>query len=238
MELMKRTVMLAATVAIGLMCTSAAFSQDQSLTLEAGGLKTAGPPRLFGQDVLLSYQFAEEERPGQIHTVQAAFEHESYSLLHPFRSNEAGVFILRVNVPEDLTTVRYRLVVDGLWTVDPNAPSEAVDRWGVRISQFTVSPDRPRNREYPSVTADGTVEFRVLAESGRSVAIVGSFNGWDPFMTPMMETQPGTYSRILRLPEGEHLYYFMIDGLRLPDPGNALRRWNVDGMPVSVVRLP
>ena len=66
----------------------------------------------------------------------------------------------------------------------------------------------------------------------------GSFNGWDPFMTPLRETSPGVFSRRLRLGTGEHLYYYVVDGLRLPDPGNNERKWHRTGLVVSVVSLP
>jgi AMP-activated protein kinase-like protein len=235
---MKRITKLLAGLIFSLLLTVAATAQNQNLILEAGGLKEAGPPRLFGEAILFSYQFPGTAKQGQIHTVQASFEHESYSRLHPFSINEAGLYILIATIPLEVTAVRYRLVVDGVWTFDPQAPSQVTDRWGIRISEFPIPAYRGATEDFPAISRNGLVEFRVLSNSGRSVALVGSFNGWDPFMTPMTETEPGLYSRVVRLTEGEHLYYFMIDGLRLPDPGNASRRWNVDGMVVSVVRLP
>ncbi|MBU8913145.1 MAG: hypothetical protein KOO61_03920 [Spirochaetales bacterium] len=235
---MKRIATFSAGLFIGLFLIGAVYSQDPSLSQEAGGLREAGSPRLIGRSILFSYQFPEPAREGQLHTVQAALEHESYSRLHPFGLNDNGVYILIVATPPDVSTLRYRLVVDGVWTVDPRAPSEITDRWGIRISEFQVPIAGAAKLEYPAVSPEGLVEFRILAESGQSVALVGSFNGWDPFMTPMAETQPGLYSRIVRLTEGEHLYYFMVDGLRIPDPNNASQRWNVAGMVVSVVQLP
>lgn len=235
---MKRIATIFAGLLVGLVLIGTVYSQDPDLTLEAGGLREAGPPRLFGGYILFSYQFPGPVKEGQIHTVQAAFEHEAYSRLRSFSLNNHDVYVLIVTTPPQVSALRYRLVVDGIWTVDPHALSEITDRWGVHISEFPVPTTGIGHVEYPAVSPEGLVEFRVLAESGQSVALVGSFNGWDPFMTPMVETQPGLYSRILRLTEGEHLYYFMIDGLRLPDPNNASRRWNVDGMAVSVVQLP
>ena len=235
---MKRIATFFAGLLLGLFLIGTVYSQNPNLILEAGGLKEAEPPRLFGESILFSYQFPGPVKEGQIHTVQAAFEHETYSRLHPFDLNDNGVYILIIATPPRVSAFRYRLVVDGIWTIDPHAPSEVTDRWGVRISEFQIPIARTGKVEYPAVSPEGLVEFRILAKSGQSVALVGSFNGWDPFMTPMAETQPGLYSRTVRLTEGEHLYYFMIDGLRLPDPNNASRRWNVNGMTVSVVQLP
>ncbi len=235
---MKRIATFFVGLFLGLFLIGAVYSQNPNLALEAGGLREAEPPRLFGGSILFSYRFPGPAKEGQIHTVQAAFEHETYSQLYPFGLNDNGVYILIIATPPHVSAFRYRLVVDGIWTVDPHAPSEVTDRWGVRISEFQVPIARTGRVEYPAVSSGGFVEFRIPAESGQSVALVGSFNGWDPFMTPMAEIQPGLYSRTVRLTEGEHLYYFMIDGLRLPDPNNASRRWNVNGMAVSVVQLP
>ena len=40
---------------------------------------------------------------------------------------------------------------------------------------------------------------------GRRVSLVGDFNNWDPFMDPLDETSPGSYSVTLRVPAGGSL---------------------------------
>lgn len=235
---MKRLCIFLVLVLAGLIAVTTLYAEDPGLILAAAGLREAHGPELFRDSVLFSYQFPQPSRDGQIHTVGAAFEHEAYSRFHQFQVNEHGVYVLTLTRDPDLPVLRYRLIVDGVWTTDPNAPSELVDRWGVHLSVFTVpQPTAPLTR-YPAVLPDGRVEFRFVAEPGKSVAIVGSFNGWDPFMTPMTETSPGTYTRDIRLPKGEHAYYFMIDGRRYADPENDLQKWQPDGTTVSVVQLP
>ena len=246
-----------ATLTFGLVLIASVSALDLYLALEAASLQTAREPQFYGRSVLFSYEFegalprgAGDDR--RIHTVQAAFSHENYSRLHSFERNEYGVYVLIQDLsnqdlsiqdlgipdsPREPAGIRYRLIVDGLWTVDPNNPRVVTDRWGVRVSKLLLPPPG-RADQYPIVRETENVEFRFSAEAGQRVTIVGSFNGWDPFMTPMTETEPGVYERRLRLTPGEHLYYFMVNGLRIADPRNADQRWGADGMIVSVVQLP
>ncbi len=250
---MKRIRTIFLVLSAGLILISGIQAQDQTVTLEAGRLKEAREPRVFGDVVLFTYEFPSPAESGQIHTVQAVFEHETYGLLHPYQLNEHGVYVLIVSRTPEVSTLRYRLVVDGVWTIDPLAPAYAEDRWGVRVSEFPIPASLGGTVRYPDVSIRETVsrsdslrsssarahvEFRLRAESGISVALVGSFNGWDPFMTPMIEIQPGLYSRSIRLPDGEHLYYFLVNGVRVPDPNNGSRRWATNGAVLSVVQLP
>lgn len=212
--------------------------ERMDVALELSGLHEAGPPRMLAGELLLTYDFGRGMADRRIHTVQAAFAHEDFSELHNFARNENGIHLLHIALPEDLGTLRYRLVVDGIWTVDPNNPSVVVDRWGVSLSTFDVPQDPFARMSAPTVLDDGVVEFRIRAPGATRVTIAGSFNGWDPFMTPLEESASGVFSRRLRLPPGEHLYYFAVDGARVADPQNEEQRWHRDGQPVSVVELP
>ncbi len=54
-------------------------------------------------------------------------------------------------------------------------------------------------------------------EQARRVSVVGSFNGWEPGVTPMRRTRAG-WSVALPLPPGEYQYKYDVDGLLLRDP--------------------
>jgi len=63
------------------------------------------------------------------------------------------------------------------------------------------------------------VRFQMIAPEARQVAIVGSFDGWDPTAIPLVREDGGLWSVTLSLPLGEHQYQFVIDGERwVPDP--------------------
>lgn len=72
-------------------------------------------------------------------------------------------------------------------------------------------------------TGDGdareTVRFTLAAPNATHVAIVGSFNEWNPVATPLIRDQAtGTWVVSLRLPPGRHVYAFVVDGNVKADP--------------------
>ena len=224
-------------IAIVLLFSSTAGAQDLGVTLEVGSLDEASAPRVLGDRLLFSYSFGPGRHDGRIHAVEIAFAHEDFSRLHAFARNANDIYVFLYEVPPELDEVRYRLVVDGIWTTDPRNPDRVVDRWGVALSRTAVPRIERTLTQAPIRHPDGTVEFIVTAPAGSSVSVAGSFNGWDPFMTPLREIEPGRFSRRLRLGSGEHLYYYVVDGLRVPDPKNERRRWHTSGLVVSVVSL-
>lgn len=48
--------------------------------------------------------------------------------------------------------------------------------------------------------------------AAKSVALAGSFNGWDPKKTPMKEVGAGTYAVTLELKKGRYTYKFVLNG--------------------------
>ena len=224
-------------VTIAILLTFSAGAQDLGVTLEVGSVEHASAPRVLGDHLLFTYAFEPDRHDGRIHAVEIALAHEDFNRLYAFERNANDVYVFLYDVPPELDEVRYRLVVDGIWTTDPQNPDRVVDRWGVALSRTVVPRVERTATRAPITYPDGTVEFVVTAPPGSSVSVVGSFNGWDPFMTPLRETSPGRFSRRLRLGTGEHLYYYVVDGLRVPDPKNERRRWHSSGLVVSVVSL-
>lgn len=70
------------------------------------------------------------------------------------------------------------------------------------------------------VTADeSVVRFELSAPSATRVALVGSFNRWNPLATPLArDPATGTWTVSLRLPAGRHVYAFVVDGDVTADP--------------------
>ena len=217
------------------------FGQDLNTTLEVAGLDEAGPPRVVGEYLLFTYQFAGESLEttrDRIHAVEVAFSHENFSILRSFARNDQGVFVYLHPLDGERTTYDYRLVVDGIWSADPLNPSSVTDRWGIGISRTTIAIQERQFTETPVALGRNQFAFLFLAPEGSQVNLVGTFNGWDPYMTELAEVEPGLFSRTIRLGPGEHLYYFLVDGLRISDPTNSERRWHSSGTTVSVVMLP
>lgn len=55
--------------------------------------------------------------------------------------------------------------------------------------------------------------FSVSAPAAKSVALVGSFNGWSPTSHPMKAVgSNGLWSVVVPLREGEHAFMYLVDG--------------------------
>lgn len=197
-------------------------------------LTEGAPPALFEGSIVLSY------RPSHpVRFVAAAFSHENYARLHPYSYNENGVFVLTLPMPEERETIRYRIVVDGLWMPDPNASVTVRDDSGLTLSAIAV-PTRIERGETggPEILPDGSVRFTFRGDADSRVMLAGDFNGWDPFMHRLVEYSPGRYAITLKMPPGQYRYYYFYQGVRLPDPLNGRRIAVSEGIKVSTLIVP
>jgi len=118
----------------------------------------------------------------------------------------------------------------------------AIMSWGGRESASTTEVGLASS--VPAVAApipatdaaSDVVRFELSAPSATRVALVGSFNRWNPAATPLhRDAATGTWTVSLRLPAGRHVYAFVVDGDVTADPA-APRAADADfGSPNSVV---
>lgn len=83
------------------------------------------------------------------------------------------------------------------------------------------------------------VLFTLATSPGRSVAVAGSFNDWDPDFTPMKyDAGAGSYKAEICLKPGEYEYKFVVDGEWLLDEANPEFYPNDFGTLNSVLVVP
>ena len=71
----------------------------------------------------------------------------------------------------------------------------------------------------PSSTERKVVRFELSAPRASHVALVGSFNEWNPVSTPLArDPASGKWVVSVRLPPGRHVYAFVVDGDVTADP--------------------
>lgn len=211
--------------------------------LQVSGLTRADEPRVYDDLVVFSY-----EHPGYARYVAAAFEHENYQELHVFsvRQLENGEDLFYLAYPVELgrEDLVYRIVVDGVWMVDPNAPERFHDERGVAMGRVPLREVPVYRRNAPTHHPDGTSTFsfafdiriaatletvnqrRIATQSFEDpeIFVVGTFNGWDPFADRLEgPDEDGFYHLRRPMAPGEHYYYFLINGRRLLDPLNPSR---------------
>jgi hypothetical protein len=204
------------------------------LHLELAGMKTAKPPLTIEGELVLSAS-------GPYRFVAAAFAHEGFSTLHAYERNKHGVFVLAYPIPLKLRgELEYRVIVDGVWTVDPVNPERTVDpETGLELSVARVPylSDLRLGRYRVWDEEERTARFIFRGASGESVTVCGDFDNWDPFIHEMEETSPGVYRLDLPLPPGRHYYTYVYRGETLPDPLNPLKAASKDGKVVSVIEV-
>ncbi len=226
------------TVLSVLLCLIAqhAFSVDQyslDLHLKVGLLKEASAPQLFGRELIFSYKPSYPVR-----LVGIAFSDENFATVHPLYRNTFGVYFYVRRVPEGGTDLLYRLVVDGLWTTDPNNPNQVDDGTGIPLSQVIIPAREVPILSSPHYEGGGSVRFFFRAPADQVVYIAGDFNNWDPFMNRLTEIRKGLYAITLRIPAGSHAYYFVSDGTRMADPLNPQVQLSADGTSLSIFTVP
>jgi 1,4-alpha-glucan branching enzyme len=78
----------------------------------------------------------------------------------------------------------------------------------VAIVTVTCGPKAPV--EMPAATVGG-VRFRLAHPDAQSVALAGSFNEWSTTSHRMVRERSGTWTIVVPLPPGEHLFMFVVN---------------------------
>jgi 1,4-alpha-glucan branching enzyme len=100
-------------------------------------------------------------------------------------------------------------------------------------SNAATRPAAPVRRAAPRST-DKQAQFLLRRPEATSVAVAGTFNGWDPKRTPLRKNGDGTWATALKLAPGRYEYRFVVDGEWLSDPAAEERVPNAFGSTNSV----
>ncbi len=68
-----------------------------------------------------------------------------------------------------------------------------------------------------TVTSPNRVEFRFFRPQAKQVFLVGDFNGWNRFHTPMQKKPNGEWTLSTDLRQGIHQFKYLADGDWFPD---------------------
>jgi hypothetical protein len=209
-------------------------------------LNASGAPEVFDDGILFT-------APASYRKVGIAFAHEGFAKIYwfqkllvpdgnpkpqpeeskigpPVEYADSGILFYAYTVPEGLSSLEYRLVINGLWTIDPANPNKRIDESGIARS-LAPMPTVQKPKQVQDTPAR-TLSFRYTGAPGEVVYVAGSFNNWDPFMYELQEKSPGNYSLTLPLPPGVYQYAYYIRGERVLDPSNPVKVYR-DKRPVS-----
>ena len=68
---------------------------------------------------------------------------------------------------------------------------------------------------------ENSVRFQCIAPAANNVFLAGTFNAWDPTVTPMQPDEAAGWYVELKLTPGRHEYKFIVDGMWCCEPGIA-----------------
>ena len=206
---------------------------SRDIYFKIAGAKTTEAPQIMENNLIFLYKPDEPTR-----FVGAAFSHEDFTRIHPFKINENDVFYLVYPLPEDQSFLEYRMIVDGLWMSDPSNDEIRRDTGGISISRLPLPPSDTRDLSSPQIKRDGKVTFIFKGTPGERVYLAGSFNHWDPFLYKMNENAgPGIYEITIPVRKGTHYYHFIYKGAAYTDPQNQKLAMDINNMEVSVLDI-
>ena len=221
-------------------------------------LSEAQSPQQFSHYTVFSYQTTSSTRANP--SVGIAFAHENWRTIYPMQRNNRGVYFYVMNtyaLDHNIQRIEYRLVVDGIWRGDPANPNVRISNTGARISQFHLTESRgeltspylsDEGAEFIFSPYENPTLIMIETDGGRiyfdrtqrlQVYVAGSFNGWDPYLTPLSAdpTRSNVYRATLKLPPGRYYYYYIVNGRRILDPHNTNMITSTREQRVSVITI-
>ena len=102
-------------------------------------------------------------------------------------------------------------------------------------SSTVARPVAPKGTRTDQRPHEKPVELILNQPHAQSVAVAGSFNGWDLSRTPMSPGPGGTWKVTVWLPAGRYEYRFVVDGQWMSDPSAREYVQNTFGSTNSVL---
>lgn len=170
-----------------------------------------------------------------------AFDFEDYKEIHSFMKKSTkdidekeidSLYFYILELPRDIEFISYRIIIDGIWTTDPNNENKYYNPYtGIEVSTLNVT----NNHKNETKKTDKGVHFIYQGPEGQKIRLAGTFTDWDPWIYELTETRPGYYELYLPLPEGTYYYAFYNGTKSFPDTTNPDRAWSKDGRETSII---
>ena len=209
--------------------------EEEEYALLVSGITQVQAPYLKGNYIIFTQE-------NTARAIGIAFDFEDFREVHQFKIKQFrdadyevkdSLFFYILKLPKSVQTINYRIVVDGLWTTDPqNANKKYNKEAGIVLSQIDA------RRTIPLVTEkqeDGRIRFVYLGSTGQKIRLGGSFTNWDSWIYELTEFAPGQYQCYISLPPGTYQYAYYIGVKSFPDKTNPERCYTIDGKEASLL---
>lgn len=182
--------------------------------------------------------------PVTSNSIGIAFDFEEFRTIHYFKLKKnygydgdvtSSYYFYITEAPRKISRVCYRLVIDGLWTVDPLNPNKTYNAEENYSLSYIDLP--PEEIEITEKLANGLTHFVCHAESGKKIRLGGTFTNWDSWIYEMEEVEPGKYVIDIPLHPGTYYYSFYNGITPFLDETNPIRGYSGDGRIVSGIKI-
>jgi len=192
----------------------------------------------------ISGKFIVFSAPATARFIGIVFDFENYRTIHAFKlhrltdadnkTTDSWYFYL-LERPKNIKTICYRIIVDGLWTTDPQNSTTIFDtKAGILLSRLDITVvDQPVTER----KTDGITRFICHAPSGEKIRLAGSFTNWDSWIYELTEVLPGQYEIDLPLPAGTYYYAYYRGMTSFIDDTNPLKGYTSDGRTASCITI-
>lgn len=209
-------------------------NDNNDIAILATNVDSLEPPKVQGNYAIFTAD-------NNARFVGIAFDFENFRTIHSFKLRKitdaeyktvSSVYFYILELPKNIQTIEYRLIVDGLWTTDPlNTNVVYNEQTGIKLSCLDIS------RKIVPVTEkkDGLIHFIYKGEKNQQIRLGGSFTNWDSWIYELSEVAPGVYQIDLPLPPGKYEYAFYNGLTSLVDKGNPNRCYTQDGREASFI---
>lgn len=132
---------------------------------------------------------------------------------------------------------RYKLNVDGIWTIDPMNTEREDDGSGSYVSVIEPFSHSDKSKLTYRLIGRDQVEFRIYKPKAKYVSLVGDFNNWNPENDLLLKKRDGIWSLRKKFSPGIYKYKYIVDGDWIVDLYNAKTAGDLAGGICSLIKI-
>lgn len=226
-------------IAILLLVSSSLYSYEDSFTIHNLITSIQSPTKPIEKDGYVIFTADSSAR-----SVGIVFDFEDFSRIHQFEklvtydsNNEpvSSVLFYILKTPPKISSISYKLIIDGLWTLDPlNTVTSYNPTSNIRLNMVMLEDFEENKTEN---IGNNIIRFVYQGNPGKKIRLAGTFTNWDSFIYELQETSPGFYEITLPLPSGKHYYAYYSGTESFIDKKNPNKVYTADGRKASVLIL-
>lgn len=208
---------------------------EYDLTLSA--IQEVGSPYISNGYVVFT-------APVTSNSIGIAFDYEGFRKIHYFKLRKnygyegeitSSFYFYITEVPKKLSRICYRVIIDGLWTTDPQNKNVVFnEKENYALSYINLPAVEV---EVTEKLDNGMTHFVCHSESGKKIRLGGTFTNWDSWIYEMKETEPGKYVIDIPLHPGTYYYSYYSGITAFLDETNPSRGYSADGRIVSCITI-